>query len=551
MGKFTTESREETSKSIDETEQQVEAIETIEQSIPATPAKPQTISRIDVDARAKQLGDRYKLPKPPGTNLRFPQLMEYLKLFTEDHWQSTVVYVYRLKPICRKPDGEDRYINKIGESFDESYIRRIHGGGVYRFSINDTSQKKSPQICQSILSIPLTECDPIIDLTTLDVNDRDNKSYVEYLKATGKLDNDSKVKSDMQPANIANTEMAGLTNKLLDAFMRKSLDEKQALTNSHSRDDGELTKMFSMMLIEQMKQNAPEKTLAMITGLLGSMKGAREDSNVEVLKMFMQMQSESANRTMQMIDNNMKMIAESIKAQQASAHTPVANIDPIANFTKMFEAFGMFQKMTKGGSAITEESTWDKAIEAAERIGVPILQTVMNAIGLKRSGMTPEQLANMSNNGIPMPTANIVEPRRITSGINDIADNPVNTDQQQQQQQQKQSTTQQQQPMNDTTSQVPQLVAAVKQFGGSIINAVQQGRSGSDFAFTVETFAGTATLAQIINAGSDNLLAAMKSVPEVWGQIAPNPEREEFMKKWVYSFMHYHDEENDDEVEVV
>ncbi len=505
------------------------------------------LTQSDVETRAKKLADKTKIPKPPAKRLSFEAMMEYLSLLTPEMWDSLIIYVFRYYPIIRKREGEDKNINKITEPFDRDYIKRRHGGGEYGFSVNDRSQPQCPQIFTSSLKIPISECDPVLDLSTVVLDHKDNKSYIDMLKDKGILDNNGGIKSEM--AQQSNEQTTAITNKILDAFLQSSKEEKQRLTNSRSNDDNELAKLFSSMLVEQMKANSPDKTMTMLTGLMGALKGAQTDSSVDVLKMLMESQNNNTKQMMDLMMNQMKMFQDTMNANLATIKDTVKpnnqNIDPVSNFQKMCETFMMFDKL-RGGKSAEAESTWiDKGIDAFERIGVPLVQTIMQAVALKNSGMKPEDIANMQqaqqlHRQLPAPT----------NEVDNNTNNINNTDGQQQ----GQSSQSQSQSQQSTMQQTPttQLQTLIRQFGGMLENAISQGRTGEEFAFSVEGMIGSVPLGQILALGENNIIMAMRSVPEFWGKVAPTPERETFMQTWVKDFVNYQNSDNeDDETEVI
>src|SRR5476651_1618889 len=76
----------------------------------------------------EELKKRLELPKKPGTRVRFPEMLEWLKMLSPDQEEQIVIYVYRLDPpIIRQkvyPDAANN-IDVISDGFkflDEKYF---------------------------------------------------------------------------------------------------------------------------------------------------------------------------------------------------------------------------------------------------------------------------------------------------------------------------------------------------------------------------------------------------------------------------------------------
>ena len=99
----------------------------------------------EVDHAAKALADKHALPQPPGKQLTFEQMQEYLKLLTPEMWGHITMYLYRTRPrIIRQlkdPDAK-KYIDCIGEPFDMEYMIERHGGGRYMLEAVDSTVVK-------------------------------------------------------------------------------------------------------------------------------------------------------------------------------------------------------------------------------------------------------------------------------------------------------------------------------------------------------------------------------------------------------------------------
>ena len=71
---------------------------------------------------------------PFDDNIAF---FDALAMITPAEWEKYLVYIYRLDPKVRNPEGERAYIDKIQRTFDEGDIKATHGGGKYMAILKD------------------------------------------------------------------------------------------------------------------------------------------------------------------------------------------------------------------------------------------------------------------------------------------------------------------------------------------------------------------------------------------------------------------------------
>lgn len=63
-------------------------------------------------------------------------LLQQIQAMPTDQWRGKRVYVYRVFPIIDKK-GDDHFIAKLGEGFDEDYLCRTWGSGRYHLRLNN------------------------------------------------------------------------------------------------------------------------------------------------------------------------------------------------------------------------------------------------------------------------------------------------------------------------------------------------------------------------------------------------------------------------------
>jgi hypothetical protein len=89
------------------------------------------------------------IPKPVRDNATlfnpFDEALPFfdaLAMITEHEWPRYLLYLYRLDPRVRNPEGEPSYIDKYQRAIDEGEIRATHGGGKYMLILKDDVMQK-------------------------------------------------------------------------------------------------------------------------------------------------------------------------------------------------------------------------------------------------------------------------------------------------------------------------------------------------------------------------------------------------------------------------
>ena len=157
--------------------------------------KPKIIRNREVDRAARALAEDHVLPEVPGTRLSWNQMQDYLALLTPAMWSHVSIYVYRLKPKIRRQlrdPGLPNYIDCYGEPFTLEYFTARHGGGKYMLQTNDMDRKGQERDAKTIftctLDIDEVKYPPILDYSELELEARENQSYITWLSNKGILD---------------------------------------------------------------------------------------------------------------------------------------------------------------------------------------------------------------------------------------------------------------------------------------------------------------------------------------------------------------------------
>lgn len=63
-----------------------------------------------------------------------------IAMIAESEWERYLIYLYRLDPRVRNPEGEAAFIDKYQRPIDEGDIKAVHGGGKYMLLLKDDVQ---------------------------------------------------------------------------------------------------------------------------------------------------------------------------------------------------------------------------------------------------------------------------------------------------------------------------------------------------------------------------------------------------------------------------
>lgn len=482
-------------------------IENSPDSSSESPPKPaiRTITRTEADANAEAIAKRRELPKPPGRQrVPFQLLQEWSSNLTQDQVDRLSIYVYRHWPeINRDP----KYIDCLPSIPTYDYIKSMHGGGKFGFTIKDTDQDKI--YFDAVLDIPITEADPILDLSELDWNSKGNKSYINRLKSEGKIDGNNKILTNNN--SNQNTQIPMLDPLLLVDRVTQIYDKANSNRNaelaSRPKDDGGISKSIADIMIENMKQNDPTKFLALVKEFMPKAVVPIPDTTMAtilpIMMKMMEMQTAQASA-------NMTMMLEVVKNNSSGK----GGGDPLANAERLLDFIDRRSKPNSEG-----ETTTDKIIGAVERIGVPLFEVITNAVMMKQSGIP-----------IPRPTPSQPAPQNQPP--------PVGIDPHTAQGREAMRRLAQQSNSQQPTAN-QELIDAFRRFAPMIINAHNSNLAGSDFGQSIEDLFGLEVVSRIIAVGEQALFDAARSVPELWTVIAPTPEREVYMQEWLTDFVNY------------
>lgn len=505
------------------------------------PEKSKIIRNREVDKAAKVLAEEHVLPEPPGTKLSWSQMQDYLALLSADMWNHLSIYVYRLRPKIRrqlKDPNAPNYIDCFGEPFTLEYFTGRHGGGKYMLQAVDSDKKRSKgesqELFQCFFEVDDVKNPPILEYAELEVEARENQSYVTWLRNQGILDaKGNVVQGNSTPAAAANGALSAKDILEILKYVNTMNVEQQNQLKAKLVPEGDtISKSVGDILLEKMKQDDPAKQVQMWSGLVAGLKDiigtSKSDNGIaQVYDRLIAMQAKNQETVMTLI--------EKILAQRNEREAPRTALD---DFDKVFS---LLDKARQWGGSGGKRNGWDIGYDIAKDIGLPAIQTfggiLTNIMALRRGGQMPAPGAAPAAPPAPVsfdpyrqpdvaaayarsqtpppapPAAPAPQPPPPAAGAGAAAA-PAN----------------------------PQAVEIFQQYGNLVMNAVNNGTPGWQFADNVVGLLGTATHAMIANHGEDALVSTMLSIPEfqVFG--------EQRLRTFVYEFIHF-EEFGDDEPE--
>ncbi len=533
----TTQSNIDEDKSIEETDMEDNVMETEETNPPTaktTESKFKPITKREIDKKAEEIKAKRQLPKAPSKSVDFDTMVSWLNLLTKDMWSHVVIYVYRHLPVIDRlkldPNGV-KYIDVLSEPLPSYYEYMVdkHGGGKYGFMVIDTDRDKEDNyknhIFDTKLTISMSQHEPKLDYRELDMNSRENIPYINRLRSQGKIDERGNPMTSNNPnggGNNANnnnnsTDVVALMKEFGNIYSKLTADQQTKLRDKIDPEQASLSQSIGNLLLEKMKQEDPSKTVSMITAMIQAMKADQpkpDNSSMELFKQMIQMQSD-----------NTKTIIEMMKLQIES-NKPVESKSDETEFDKILKLIEIAEKL-KGGRG-GGGSAWDKGLEIAKEVAVPVFNAINNIIALKRQqgGVPIVNNPNMNPNmtpPIPQHIQQIQQPEMVA--------NPAAT-----------SASQQggnEMGWNGAIPPTEQLRGFLYQYGGMVLNQINAGKKGWEFAEDLINFTNSpAVHTMIARHGEDKIVEVLKSVPEFWNQVE-SVYGEEFLKKWVSDFCHY------------
>lgn len=507
------------------------------------PSNPIPISSSTADLVAEEMKKARKLPTIPSRELLFKDYVEWSKLLTKDHWEHILTYVYRTYPIIiRQQSSKDNpsYIDKVAGKLTREDIVGRYGGGKYDLYLNDTDQTKNPQLIVRV-DIPLHEADPILNYTELDLGRKENGAYVTSLIQKGLIDESGKIMTPESKANQATEANANAMMGMVREFMGiiKTLNQEQTANlrkQLGGDNEGGLGKSIGDILLEQMKQQDPNKQLQTFTTLLNAVKpneSKAADNQVSLIKELFEAQKQANAQMFEFF----KMQMEMMKGSQTSSNDKSS--DTTDELDKLSRLLAFAREIRGGGGHGAERSGWDVAVDVAREVASPLLTALGNLFAMKMQNpmQAPMQMGNQPN---PSNQVNLNVKQLPVGGVG-VVSNPSNLPNSVNSSNQVNQPNPSNQPNlvgSEITPEIQQLIPLIHQYGNLIITNGLQAKKGYEFAEDLIAMMGNAPYLMVAKYGEDTLIQAMKAVPEFWNTVDV-AFGEHYVKQWVSDFIHY------------
>jgi hypothetical protein len=310
----------------------VDRLDAAPAAAPAAEAEP--------EARSKPA----RLPAPESRNMEIDAMLAYWQGLAPQFQPRVTGYLYRLWPICDlktlDPSAKTNIAKFTRAPESKKAILREFGTGEYDLKLTDLDQSRNGQICTSRFSFLESYADypPILDVRTLDLNRKENRSYVEWLRATGKL---GAVTGSNAGGATADTATAALA-----AGFQALLAELRGKKNSPESVDATLAQISQMyagaskasvdMALAQVRQNSPADLVELI-GKLQTAMHRPESEGPRMLELLMKSQADASKMLLEASNKNTELVLKLVEARSAGAGSIERTLETI---TAIRNAFG-------------------------------------------------------------------------------------------------------------------------------------------------------------------------------------------------------------------
>jgi hypothetical protein len=494
----------------------------------------------DVDKEAEKLVAQSTVPEPPAKVIKWDQMEAWMRLLTPEMWGSLMLYLYRIRPRIirqlRDPDSP-KYIDLLTGPFDMDYLIQRHGGGRYIIEATDSSKPRktatgepqSSHLFRCTFDIDEVRHEPKVLYEELDVNHRDNMSYIQMLQHRGILDSKGKVvqNNNQQAAQNMNGVPAEWLKEIF-GFVRSMSAEQQAQLKVKLAPEESLSKSVGDILLEKMKQDDPSKQFSWVKDLLASLKEivgtSKPPDTSNIYGPFISMLSEQ-NKTL-------VTLLEKIGNQKER------EIDKGDDLDRLAKVIDIADKL-RGPSSGGRRGPWEIGLDYARELGPPILQTLGAWMALRQGAAPAATAAGVG--AAPAPPVAFDPYRRpdlMRQASQAATQQPPNVPPGPPPPPPPPGT-----PPPTTNTPNTQLTALLGQYGNLVINALNNGTAGYEFADYLTGLLGNATHAMIASQGEDAIVSTMLTVPQIgiFGETR--------IREFTHQFIHYEEFQDDGEAE--
>ncbi len=390
---------------------------------------------------------------------------------------SAKIYIYRLWPEIDA--GEKHYIGIVREPIDEDFLLRHYGSGKYMLLLKDPPRK--PRTFNVPIHNP--EFPPNVD-AALVLSSPINSRYFQTWGAKSNGAAGKPEKEQLAEPDIAAIIRAAQQGNKLEPQVIEWLQDM-----ANRRDD------LAAKLAEGSAKNPAGDLASLLTAVKGIMPAPvaapppQQIDMAALLRLVKELQPPPPPPA-----PNPLQLLEQAKGLFSPPQDDLSNIDRL---------LGIADKLSglRGGAAGGHRSAWDVGLDYVKEL-VPLAPYLGNLMGLRVRGMGGPAAPGAATAAPPLQPAAFdpyANPQALRSHASNLtaqqpppAAGPANGAA----------------PSND-------LLAVFQQYGALVVNALNNGTPGYDFADYMCGLLGKSTHAMISAHGEDALVATMKSIPEI------------------------------------
>ena len=410
---------------------------------------------------------------------------------------SAKIYLYRLWPEI--DTGEKHYIGIVNQVIDEEYLLRHYGSGKYMLLV------KNPPNKPRTFNVPIHNpaYPPNVDAALVlssPVNDRYFKTWGAKPNGNAdKVEKDQPKEHDVAEIIRAATQGNKLEPQVI-AWLQNMADRRDDLASKLAEGSAKNPAGDLASLLTALKDIMPTPVAA---------PPPQQIDMAALLRLVKELQPPPpppAPNPLQLLE------------QAKGLFSPPA--DDLSNIDRLLGIADKLSGLRGGGAAGGARSAWDVGLDYVKEL-VPLAPYLGNLMGLRIPGMGGTAVPGAANGAPPaQPAAPAAfDPYANPQALRSHASN---------------LTAQQPPPaaapvLPGTAAPVAppaaapangaapsnDLLSVFQQYGALVVNALNNGTPGYDFADYVCGLLGKATHAMIASHGEDALVATMKSIPEI------------------------------------
>lgn len=434
-----------------------------------------------------------RMPPSPGSRVSDDKWFAFLENIPEDEWGHLIIYGYRWWPIIDKRIVDPSATTNIFKSvkpIDKDWLLKTWGTGSYNLKLNDTRKRKGQMVTECVVKFeePYAEYPPVLDYGELVLDHRDNKGFVEWAIAHGKLE--SKGDKVMPSADM------GAAQFLMDAGKRALEEGARVRPNTQPGDKG-VDRAFDLMgkayekSIEVLAkpEKSPAAELSEVAKVLKDLGLGTGNSQGNLVEMILKLQTDNAKLLAEAQNKNIELLMKVMETQN-KPHQQVSVAEQMESFAKVFEIMhGITDGMGKSGD-------WKStAIEMVPN-GIQAVSNLLHNIAVFK-GIKPGQ---------PIPPDQLIS-GELPPGVT---------------------------AMPKEAALPPGALEMVNQLGMLVWDAINRNVSGTDWADSFIIMNGRAQYDMLCGLGKDQLIGGLQAIPQLWAKFEPvQPSLHKFLDEFM------------------